>query len=370
MNKVPFLDPKAQYTALKEGIDSAVLKVLASGAYINGPEVAESEKQMAAYVGAKYCVTCASGTDALLLPLMALGIGPGDEVITTAFSFIATAEVIALAGATPVYVDIDPETFNIDPKLVEAAITPRTKAIMPVSLYGQIYDVEAIQAIATKKGIAVIEDAAQSFGASQNGKKSCGLTEFAATSFYPTKPLGCFGDGGAIFTSSEAHYKALKEIRDHGSEAKYYHTRLGMNGRLDTIQCAILIEKLKRFDWEMDRRQVIAKRYDQGLSEIKVAGFRTPIIRPGNISAWAQYTLMVPDREAFQKKMTEQGIPTMVHYPRIMPDQPWYKAKLTGTTGDWPHSRKAAQCVVSLPFFPDMTEDQQRLVIEAVRKAL
>lgn len=370
MNKVPFLDPKIQYRALKDGIDTAVLKVLEHGAFVNGPEVVECEKQLAAYCGTKYAIACASGTDALLLPMMALGLKPGDEVITTAFSFIATAETIHLAGASPVYIDIDPDTYNMDPALLEKAITPKTKAIMPVSLYGQVYDVEAINAIAKKKGIAVIEDAAQSFGGSQNGKKSCGVSEFGATSFYPTKPLGCYGDGGAILLNDDKHYTALKEIRDHGSEKKYYHTRLGMNGRLDTIQCAILIEKLKRFNWEIDQRQVVAKRYDEGLSGIKAAGFRRPIIKPGNVSAWAQYTIEVANRDDFQKKMTEQGVPTMVHYPRIMPDQPWYKENYKGPANDWSKSRRAAERVVSLPFFPDMTAEQQKIVVEAVAKSV
>jgi len=369
-SQVPFVDMKTQYKALKEGLDAAILKVLESGAYVNGPEVAECERQLAAHSGTKFALTCASGTDALLMPLMALGIGCGDEVITSAFSFIATAETIVLAGATPVYVDIDPETYNLDPVLVEKAITRRTKAIMPVSLYGQIYDVAAINAIAKKHGIPVIEDAAQSYGASQNGQKSCSVSEFGATSFYPTKPLGCYGDGGAILTNSESHYKILKEIRDHGSESKYYHTRLGLNGRLDTIQCAVLIHKLKRFDWEMEQRQIVAKRYDEGLMGISAPGFRKPVIRPGNVSAWAQYTLEVQDRTQFQKRMTELGVPTMVHYPRIMPDQPWYKTQLMHKNADWTRARLAAERVVSLPFFPDMTAEQQKIVVDAVRKSI
>ena len=367
--RVPFCDMKKQYHALKTDIDKRVISVLESGAYINGPEVVELEKQLAAFTGAPYALACSSGTDALLLPLMARGIGPGDEVITTAFSFIATAEMICLAGATPVYVDIDPATYNISPEHIERAITSKTKAIMPVSLYGQIYDVEKVNQIAKKHNLVVVEDAAQSFGASQNGKKSCALSEFASTSFYPTKPLGCYGDGGAIFCQSETDYKVMKEIRDHGSESKYYHTRLGLNGRLDTIQCAILLSKLTRFNWEMERRQVIADTYTKAFSSLKKDGFQIPKIIKGNISAWAQYTLEVPDRKDFQKKMEGFGVPTMVHYPRTMPDQPWYKAQLK-KAGEWPVSRYAAEHVVSIPFFADMTEDQQKIVIEAVQKSI
>lgn len=368
---VPFIDLKSQYNALKSNIDARIQKVLDSGAYINGPEVAELEQKLAAHTGSKYCLAVASGTDALVIPLMALGIGQGDEVITTAFSFIATAETIVLAGATPVYVDIDPKTFNIDPKKIEAAITPKTKAIMPVSLYGQVADMEEINAIAKKHNLFVIEDTAQSYGAKYKDKKSGALTTAAGTSFYPAKPLGCYGDGGAIFTNDENLNKIMKEIREHGSEKRYYHTRLGVNGRLDTIQCAILLAKLERYDWEVEARNKIATNFSTsfvGLEKVDPM-FSTPLVKQGNQSVWAQYTVTVTNRDAFQKKCQELGVPTTVHYPMTMPDQPWY-AKNTPQRHDITHARWAAQHVISLPMFPDMTAEQQSKVIAAVKTAV
>ncbi|MCM2353066.1 MAG: DegT/DnrJ/EryC1/StrS family aminotransferase [Pseudobdellovibrio sp.] len=368
---VPFIDLKSQYNALKSNIDARIQKVLDSGAYINGPEVAELEQKLAAHTGSKYCLAVASGTDALVIPLMALGIGQGDEVITTAFSFIATAETIVLAGATPVYVDIDPKTFNIDPKKIEAAITPKTKAIMPVSLYGQVADMEEINAIAKKHNLFVIEDTAQSYGAKYKDKKSGALTTAAGTSFYPAKPLGCYGDGGAIFTNDENLNKAMKEIREHGSEKRYYHTRLGVNGRLDTIQCAILLAKLERYDWEVEARNKIATNFSTSFAGLEKVDpmFSTPLVKQGNQSVWAQYTVTVTNRDAFQKKCQELGIPTTVHYPMTMPDQPWY-AKNTPQRHDITHARWAAQHVISLPMFPDMTAEQQAKVIAAVKTAV
>lgn len=368
---VPFIDLKSQYNALKSNIDARIQKVLDSGAYINGPEVAELEQKLAAHTGSKYCLAVASGTDALVIPLMALGIGQGDEVITTAFSFIATAETIVLAGATPVYVDIDPKTFNIDPKKIEAAITPKTKAIMPVSLYGQVADMEEINAIAKKHNLFVIEDTAQSYGAKYKDKKSGALTTAAGTSFYPAKPLGCYGDGGAIFTNDENLTKAMKEIREHGSEKRYYHTRLGVNGRLDTIQCAILLAKLERYDWEVEARNKIATNFSTSFAGLEKVDpmFSTPLVKQGNQSVWAQYTVTVTNRDAFQKKCQELGVPTTVHYPMTMPDQPWY-AKNTPQRHDITHARWAAQHVISLPMFPDMTTEQQAKVIAAVKTAV
>lgn len=368
---VPFIDLKSQYNALKTSIDARIHKVLDSGAYVNGPEVAELEQKLAAHTGSKYCLAVASGTDALVIPLMALGIGQGDEVITTAFSFIATAETIVLAGATPVYIDIDPKTFNMDPKKIEAAITPKTKAIMPVSLYGQVADLEEINAIAKKHNLHVIEDTAQSYGAKYKDKKSGSLTTAAGTSFYPAKPLGCYGDGGAIFTNDENLLKIMKEIREHGSEKRYYHTRLGVNGRLDTIQCAILLSKLERYDWEVEARNKIAQNFSNSFKGLEKFDpmFSTPLVKEGNVSVWAQYTVTVTNRDAFQKKCQELGIPTTVHYPMTMPDQPWY-AKNTPQRHDITHSRWAAQHVISLPMFPDMTVEQQAEVIAAVKVAV
>jgi UDP-2-acetamido-2-deoxy-ribo-hexuluronate aminotransferase len=368
---VPFIDLKSQYQALKNSIDSRIQKVLESGAYIGGPEVAELEKKLAEHTGTQYCLAVGSGTDSLLIPLMALGIGNGDEVITTAFSFIATAETIVLSGATPVYVDIDKKTFNIDPKKIEAAITPRTKAIMPVSLYGQAADLEEINAIAKKYNLFVIEDTAQSYGAGYKNKKSGACTTAAGTSFYPAKPLGCYGEGGAIFTNDAKLAVAMKEIREHGSEKRYFHTRLGLNGRLDTIQCAILLAKMERYDWEVDQRNRIAARYTQafvGLEKFD-AHFSTPMVKPDNISVWAQYTLTITHRDLFQKKMMELGVPTTVHYPMTMPDQPWYKEN-TKCQHDITHSRWAANHVISLPMYPDMDDKTQDIVIDAVKKAV
>lgn len=368
---VPFIDLKTQYKALKSSIDGRIQKVLESGAYIGGPEVAELEKTLAQHTGSKYCLAVASGTDALLMPMMALGIGPGDEVITTAFSFIATAETIVLAGATPVYVDIDRKTFNIDPKKIEAAITSKTKAIMPVSLYGQAADLEEINAIAMKHSLFVIEDTAQSYGAKYKNKKSGACTTAAGTSFYPAKPLGCYGDGGAIFTNDEKLTTIMKEIREHGSEKRYHHTRLGLNGRLDTIQCAILLAKMERYDWEVKERNRVAKRYTEAFQGLEVIDpqFSVPFVKPDNISVWAQYTLTINNRDLFQKKMTELQVPTAVHYPLTMPDQPWYKIN-TKTTHDISISRWAANHVVSLPMYPDMDDKTQDIVIAAVKKSV
>ena len=260
---IPFIDLKAQYQALKPSVDARIQRVLDHGQYIMGPEVAELEEKLAQYTGAKHCITVASGTEALLISLMALGIGPGDEVITTPFTFVATAEVIVLLGATPVFVDIEADTCNIDASLIEAAITPKTKAIMPVSLYGQPADMDEINAIAARHGnIAVIEDAAQSFGADYKGRKSCNLSTIGCTSFFPSKPLGCYGDGGAIFTNDDALAKAMREIRVHGQERRYVHTRIGVGGRMDTLQCAVVLAKLERFAWEVEQRLAIGQRYN------------------------------------------------------------------------------------------------------------
>ncbi len=372
---VPFIDLKSQYKALKNSIDSRIQKVLESGAYINGPEVAELEKLLAEHTGTKNCLAVGSGTDALILPLMGLGIGQdrhaADEVITSAFSFIATAETICLVGATPIYVDIDKKTFNIDVSKIEAAITSKTKAIMPVSLYGQAADLDEINAIAKKHHLFVIEDTAQSYGAGYKTKKSGACTTAAGTSFYPAKPLGCYGEGGAVFTNDDQLHLAMKEIREHGSEKRYHHTRLGVNARLDTIQCAILLAKMERYDWEVDARNRVAKNYTEsfvGLEKIDPQ-FSTPLIRPGNKSVWAQYTLTITNREAFQKKMQELGVPTTIHYPLSMPDQPWYQ-KHTPQRFEIPNSRWAASHVISLPMFPDMDDATQNKVIEATKIAL
>lgn len=298
--------------------------------------------------------------------MMAYGIGAGDEVITTAFSFIATAETILLAGAKPVYVDIDPKTFNIDVTKIEAAITSKTKAILPVSLYGQIADMDKIQAIAKKHNLLVMEDAAQSFGAKYKGKRSCSIADISGTSFFPAKPLGCYGDGGAIFTNDDNIAKVIKEIREHGSESRYYHTRLGINGRLDTIQCAILLAKMERYDWELEQRQKVADKYNDAFSSIKAEGFSTPFVGNDHNSAWAQYTITVKDRASFQQKMQASGVPTSIHYPRTMPDQPFYQNEETKRL-EIPVARWAAENVISLPMYPDMDSATQDKIIAAVK---
>ena len=283
-NKIEFIDLKAQYRALKPSIDARIARVLDHGRYIMGPEIAELEERLAAYVGVNHCIGVASGTEALLIALMALGVGPGDEVITTPFTFAATAEAIVLVGATPVFVDIDLADCNIDANLIEAAITPRTKAIMPVSLYGQCADMDAINAIAARHGnIPVIEDAAQSFGATYKGRRSCGVSTIGCTSFFPSKPLGCYGDGGAIFTSDDGLAQAMREIRVHGQSKRYQHDRVGVGGRLDTIQAAILLAKFELFDEEVAARIAIGDRYLEmlgdvlGVDLIRVAPGRTSV---------------------------------------------------------------------------------------------
>lgn len=369
---IPFIDLKTQYQALKPKIQERINKVLEHGAYVNGPEITELEKLLCDFTGNKYALACASGTDALILPLMAAGVGPGDEVITTAFSFIATAETIFLVGATAVYVDIDPVTFNIDPSKIEKAITKKTKAIMPVSLYGQTPEMDEINAIAKKHNLVVIEDSAQSFGAKYKTKRSCNLSTFGATSFFPAKPLGAYGDGGAVFTNDEKMFIAMKEIREHGSEKRYFHTRLGVNARLDTIQCAILLVKMERYPWEIEQRQKIGRKFNEAFSEIKAKDFTYPKVLAHNESVWAQYTITVANRDEFQKKMTEKGIPTSIHYPRIMPDQPWYKTQIekSGKIGDWAKAQWAADHVISLPMYPDMDEKTQDSIISAVKSCI
>lgn len=364
---VPFLDLKPQYKALEKKINERIQTVLNHGQFILGPEVAECEKALASYIGAKHCLTAASGTDGLLMALMALGIGAGDEVITTPFSFFATAEVISLLGAQPVFVDIEPTAFNINPTLIEKAITPKTKAIMPVSLYGQPADYDEINAIAAKHKLTVIEDAAQSFGAPYKGKKSCNLTYVSSTSFFPAKPLGCYGDGGAVFTNDEALHKKMEQIRVHGQSSRYHHTTMGINGRLDTLQCAILIEKLTRYDWEIGRRNAIAARYAESLMSLG-AKCTIPQVKSDRGSVWAQYTLRIQDRDTFAARMKEHGVPTSVHYPSPLHHQPVYAA--IRDRFNCPEADKAAREVISIPMYPDLTDDQVTHVINAVKASV
>jgi UDP-2-acetamido-2-deoxy-ribo-hexuluronate aminotransferase len=360
-----FVDLKAQYAALRESIDARIRKVLEHGQFILGPEVAELEGRLAACTGAKHCITCASGTEALLIALMALDIKPGDEVITTPFTFAATAEMIVLLGAKPVFVDIEPDTCNIDARKIEAALTTRTRAIMPVSLYGQPADMDEINAIAARRGVAVIEDAAQSFGAIYKGRKSCNLSTIGCTSFFPSKPLGCYGDGGALFTNDDALAKAMREIRVHGQSGRYQHTRVGLGGRMDTIQCAVVLAKLERFEWEIARRIEIGRRYDSLLSE-RAPDLRLVQVRPDRTSVYAQYTVMTPRRDRLQEELKRRGIPTAVHYPIPLHKQPAYARYGDGALAV---SESVAEQVISLPMHADLPAQVQEAVASAVLAA-
>ena len=357
---IDFIDLAAQQDRLRPQLERSIHRVLRHGQYILGPEVAELEEKLAAYTGAKHCITVANGTDALQIAQMALGIGPGDEVITPGFTYIATAETVALLGAKPVYVDIDPRTYNLDPKLLEAAITPRTKAIIPVSLYGQCADMDAINAIAAKHGIPVIEDAAQSFGATYKGRKSCNLSTIACASFFPSKPLGCYGDGGAIFTNDDELAKVMRQIARHGQDRRYHHIRVGVNSRLDTLQAAILLPKLAIFEEEIALRQQVAASYEQLLNQAGID--TTPYIEPHNTSVYAQYTIRVKDREALQVKLKAAGIPTAVHYPIPLNKQP----AVADEAAVLPVGDEVALKVISLPMSAAMTVGDQKLVVQAL----
>ena len=357
-----FIDLKAQYQALKAEIDSGIQRVLAHGQFILGPEVSELEEKLAAYVDAKFCITVANGTDALQIAQMALGIGLGDEVITPGFTYIATAETVALLRAKPVYVDIDPRTYNLDPAKLEAAITPSTKAIIPVSLYGQCADFDAINAIAAKYSIPVIEDAAQSFGATYKGRKSCNLTTVACASFFPSKPLGCYGDGGAIFTNDEELAKVIRQISRHGQDRRYHHVRVGINSRLDTIQAAILLPKLSVLSSEIAIRQQVAHRYAELLHDSP--RYTTPFVADHNVSAWAQYSICVDNRETLQQQLKDAGIPTAVHYPIPLNKQP----AVADASAKLPIGDQVSDRIMSLPMGPYLALDDQQRIADALRK--
>jgi len=362
-----FVDLKSQYAALREPIHARIQRVLDHGQYIMGPEVAELEQRLSAAAGSKHCITVASGTEALLISLMALGLKPGDEVITTAFTFAATAEMIVLLGGKPVLVDIEPDTCNIDATQIEDAITPRTRAIMPVSLYGQVADMDEINAIAARHGaIPVIEDAAQSFGATYRGRESGNLSTLGCTSFFPSKPLGCYGDGGAIFTNDDALAQASREIRVHGQSGRYNHTRVGVGGRMDTLQCAIVLAKLERFAWEIEQRRAIGERYRQLLAG--VPGVRLLTVRPDRDCVWAQFTLFVDRRDAIQQGLRLRGVPTAVHYPKPLHHQPAYAA--SARSQGLPHSEEMAERVLSLPMSADLAPADQETVVRALRDSV
>ena len=359
-----FIDLKSQYHASRELINSRIQAVLDHGQYIMGPEVAELEERLADYTGARHCITVSSGTEALVIALMALGVGPGHEVITTPFSFIATAEAVLLVGARPVFVDVEPSTGNIDARLIEARVTRATRAIIPVSLYGQPADMQAINRVAARHGLAVIEDGAQSFGATYRGLQSGNLSTIGCTSFFPSKPLGCYGDGGALFTGDEALATAMREIRVHGQSRRYVHTRVGVGGRMDTLQCAIVLAKLERFDWELAQRQRVADGYEALLSgRLQLVGQARD-----RSSVHAQYTVVVEERERVQAQLQAAGIPTAVHYPVPMHLQPAY-AHLSSADA-CPVASSMAARVLSLPMGPYLDDASTRRVAQTLLRSL
>ncbi len=359
-----FIDLESQQRRIRERINEGIREVLSHGRYILGPEVAELERRLADYVGVKHCISCANGTDALQIAQMALDIGPGDEVITPGFTYIATAETVALLGARPVYVDIDPATYLIDPDRIEAAITPRTKAIIPVSLYGQCADMDAINAIAERHGLSVIEDAAQSFGATYKGRRSGSLSTIATTSFFPSKPLGAYGDGGALFTDDDDLAVTLRQIARHGQDRRYHHVRVGINSRLDTLQAAILLPKLEILDDELRLREEVANRYAELLT---AAGLPAPRIEAHNTSAYAQYTVEVEDREVVLARLAEARIPTAVHYPIPLNRQP--AVADPDADADLPVGNAASRRVISLPMHPYLDVEDQRRIVSALCEA-
>ena len=365
MQTIPFIDLARQQDRIKTDLDRRMQAVLKHGQYIMGPEIKELEERLAAYCGVRHAIALSSGTDALLVAMMALGIKAGDEVITSPFTFIATGEMIALLGATPVFVDIEPDTYNIDPRLIEAAITPKTRAIMPVSLYGQCADCDAINAIAAKHNLPVIEDACQSFGATSNGRRSCALSTIGCTSFFPSKPLGCYGDGGACFTDDDALALKMRQIMAHGQDRRYHHPVLGINGRLDSLQAAVLLAKMEIFEDEVVQRARIGARY----SELLGATVVTPALRDGNSSVYAQYTVQVDNRDAVQQQLQTQGIPTAVHYPVPLHLQPVFDY-LGKPVGSFPVAEAAAKRVMSLPMHPYLSEAELAIIATALQETV
>ena len=360
-----FIDLQAQYRAYQGSIDTAIREVLQSALFINGPQVTALEVALAQFVGVEYAVGFSSGTDSLRAILMAWEVGPGDEVITTPFTFIATAEVIALLGAKPVFVDIHPDTLNLDPARLEAAITPRTRAIMPVSLYGQCADFDAINAISARYALPCLEDGCQSFGALYRGRRSCSLSTAGTTSFFPAKPLGCYGDGGMAFTNDENLANRLRMIREHGQAARYRHAIQGMNGRLDTLQAAILLAKLPYFEAEIAARQRVAAYYRQRLQN----RVRLPVVLEDNVSVYAQFTVRLEQRERVQKQLTQAGIPSAIHYPMPLHRQPVFACYEYQST-DFPIANQVAKEVLSLPMHPFLTPEEQDRVVDSLLQGL
>lgn len=360
-----FIDLKKQYELYKTEIDRAIHTVLDQGTFIMGEQVKALETVLSQYVGVKHCIGVSSGTDSLQIALMAWGIGPGDEVITVPFTWISSTEVIGLVGATPVFVDIDETTYNIDVDQIEKAITPRTKAILPVNLFGQMPDYTKINAIADKYGLLVLEDAAQSFGATQRGKKSCAMTQIGSTSFFPAKPLGCYGDGGALFTNDDFLASKMRAIRTHGGEKRHHHTYLGMNGRLDTIQASILLAKFAHFEEELRAREKVAAFYNKELDGLGIA----PKVMEGNTHVYAQYTLRVPNRHELAPFLLSKGIPTAVYYPKCVHEQPVFQY-LGYSKGSFPVAEKAAEEVLSIPMHPWLSPEDQIKIVSGIKEFL
>ena len=363
---IEFIDLLAQQDEIRNDIELRIDRTIKSGRFILGPEVAELEGALSQFCGASHSIAVASGTEALLIALMALEIGPGDEVITSPFSFVATAEVIALLGATPVFVDIDPSTYNITAATISAAITKRTKAIMPVSLFGQAADFESINQVAASANIPVIEDAAQSFGANYRGQMSGHLSTIGCTSFFPSKPLGGYGDGGAIFTDDPNLAERMRQIHVHGQSRRYYSTSIGLAGRMDTLQAAILLAKLRVFPDEIRNRQLVAARYADALLDIP--GLVLPTTTIGNTHVYAQYTVEVSNRDGVSRLLAAAGVPTSVHYPAMIYSQPAYAR--FAPAHPLPHAERAAQYVLSLPFHPRLKHQDQIKVAKSLKNAV
>tara|TARA_Y100001954_G_scaffold238431_1_gene305983 strand:+ start:3296 stop:4390 length:1095 start_codon:yes stop_codon:yes gene_type:complete len=362
---IDFANLKLAYMAHQEEFENEITRVLSDASYIMGPEIEKLEAELSKFTDVKNSISCSSGTDALLLAMMALDIKPGDEIITTPFTFISTAESIALLGAKPVFVDINEETFNIDANLIEAKITHKTKAIIPVSLFGQVADMDKINKLAEKHNLSVIEDAAQSFGATYKGKKSCNLSTIACTSFFPAKPLGCFGDGGAVFTNNNALAEKIKSLRLHGQTQPYKHKYIGLGARLDNLQATVLLIKLKSYNGAINMRQTAAERYHKMLNSI----IKTPVIKSYNTSVWAQYSFKIPTRDIIKSRLKERGVPTAVYYPRPLHLQKCFEY-LGYKTGDFPVSEKTAKEIISLPINPYITEVEQEFIVEELKKCL
>ena len=358
-----FIDLKSRHQLIGDKINARIQQVMEHGQFILGPEVHEVEEKLAQYTGSKHCVTVSSGTDSLLIALMALGVGAGDEVITVPYTWISTGEVIALIGAKPIFVDIRPDTWNMDETLLEAAITDKTKAIMPVSIYGQCPDMDAINQVAKKYNLPVIEDAAQSFGATYKGKKSCNLSTIGSTSFFPSKPLGCYGDGGALFTNDDELAEKFRWIRVHGQERKHHHPILGINGRMDTIQAAILLEILEVFPHEVQKRENLGQSYSESLAHLN--SLETPRIGEYNTSVYAQYTILAEQREEIQQSLKDKDIPSVSYYSVPLHLQPVF-GNLGHKEGDFPVAEKVANQCLSLPMSPYLTQEDQSKVIVAV----